>query len=323
VGRAGKVLVVLLAVAVVFVGVGLLMRLGPGVIPGSEGCTARVDGHTVDLDGEQAENAATIAAHSVRRGLPPRAASIALATAFQESKLRNLDYGDRDSVGLFQQRPSQGWGTRQQILDPAYATNRFYDALVQVEGYESMEINDAAQLVQRSGFPEAYAAHERDARALASALTGQTRPAAFSCVARHSGQAGGERLGPTGLVPDAAAVRRELEAAFGKQSLGGFQPGGVDSGHMRGSAHYEGRAIDVLERPVTPARKQHGWAVAAWSVAHADRLGIRTVIYDGRIWTAGLRSGQGWRDYRVPSSSSGDRSVLMHRDHVHVDVRDE
>ena len=94
-------------------------------------CTATVDGHTVSLDPEQAEHAGLITAIAVSRGLPARAASIALATAYQESDLRNLEGGDRDSLGLFQQRPSQGWGEPEEILDPVYATNAFYDALVQ------------------------------------------------------------------------------------------------------------------------------------------------------------------------------------------------
>ena len=109
--------------------------------------------HEVEVSGEQAENASLIAAIAIERGLPARAVSIALATAFQESKLVNIDYGDRDSLGLFQQRPSQGWGTAEEILDPVYSTNAFYDALVQVDGYEDMEITEAAQQVQRSAFP--------------------------------------------------------------------------------------------------------------------------------------------------------------------------
>src|SRR5690606_472479 len=108
------------------------------------------------------------------RELPARAASIALATAYQESQLRNIDYGDRDSLGLFQQRPSQGWGSEEEILDPAYSANAFYDALVELEGYEDMPINDAAQTVQRSGHPEAYADHETEGRLYASALTGRS-----------------------------------------------------------------------------------------------------------------------------------------------------
>ena len=107
--------------------------------------------------------------------------SIALATAFQESKLRNIDYGDRDSVGLFQQRPSQGWGSPEQLMDPDFATNAFYDELVEVDGYEELRITEAAQRVQRSGYPEAYEEHAEGARALASALTGWS-PARFTCV---------------------------------------------------------------------------------------------------------------------------------------------
>lgn len=320
--RAAKALLVLLTVAVVFVGVGVLIRSGPGILPNQQRCTAEVDGHTVSLDPDQAENAALIAAISVRRGLPPRAASIALATAYQESKIQNIDYGDRDSLGLFQQRPSQDWGTPEEILDPVYATNAFYDALVKVQDYQSMEITEAAQTVQRSGFPEAYADHEADGRALASALTGQTRPGAFSCVVRSSGGVGSQEPGPAGLTSDAAKVRRELEAAYGPQKLGGFAPEGVTTGHQQGSAHYDGRAIDIFVRPIGPVNKQRGWSMAAWAVANADRLNIQTVIFDAKIWTAGYRSNQGWREYEVSKSRSGDRQILLHRDHVHIDVRD-
>ena len=74
-------------------------------------------------------------------------------------------FGDRDSLGLFQQRPSQGWGTAEQILNPEYSTNRFYDALVKVDGYTDMDIAEAAQAVQRSAAGEAYAQHESRRRA--------------------------------------------------------------------------------------------------------------------------------------------------------------
>jgi hypothetical protein len=88
---------------------------------------------------------------------------------------------------------------------------------------------------------------------------------------------------------------------------------------MPGSAHYEGRAIDVFVRPVTVANKRRGWAIASYLVGQADRLGISTVIFDDRIWRV-ADSADGWGDYRVPGGSAGDRSVLEHRDHVHVDV---
>ena len=103
----------------------------PSLVPPVEQCQARVEGHLVELDVEQSRYAALIAAVSVQRGMPARAATIALATAYQESGLRNLEYGDRDSLGLFQQRPSHGWGSPEQILDPYHATNAFYDALAE------------------------------------------------------------------------------------------------------------------------------------------------------------------------------------------------
>jgi hypothetical protein len=299
----------------------LIDRGGVPRILDTSGCTAEVDGHTVEVDLEQAQNAALITAISVERGLPARAASIALATAYQESKLYNIDYGDRDSVGLFQQRPSQGWGSVRQLTDPVYATNAFYDALQRVDGYDSMEITVAAQEVQRSAYPDAYADHEKDGRALASALTGNS-PGSFWCDVPGDAEEVGDEIDETGLVPRATAVRRDLEARFGTLSLGGFEPGGVSSGHMEGSAHYEGRAVDVFFRPVNAENKKRGWAMASYLVANADRLDIKTIIFDDRIWRAGSWAGDGWRDYRVPSSSGGDRAILEHRDHVHVDVFD-
>jgi hypothetical protein len=320
--RLGKVVVGGLVVVLVLVGVGFLVdREGGTPFFDSHGCTAEVDGLVVDLTLEQAENAALITAIAMQRGLPARAASIALATAYQESEILNIEHGDRDSVGLFQQRPSQGWGTVEQILDPVYSTNAFYDGLVQVDGYEAMEITAAAQAVQRSAYPDAYADHEADGRALASALTGN-HEAAFWCDTPGDAEEASDRLDEAGLVPRAATVREELESVFGPLSLGGFQPGGVSSGHMDGSAHYEGRAVDVFFRPVNAANQERGWAMAHYLVAQADRLSINTIIFDDRIWRAGSRSGRGWTDYDVPSSSGGDRAILEHRDHVHVDVAD-
>ena len=318
-GGAARALLVALAVLAVVAVTGLMVYQGVGPLPDRAGCTAEVGGEVVDLSTEQAENAATIAAVGVRRQLPARAVSIALATAYQESKINNLDYGDRDSLGLFQQRPSQGWGTAEQIQDPVYAVNAFYDALVEIDGYQQMRITEAAQQVQNSGFPEAYEDHAGDARALASALTGYS-PAQFTCVARPSlDTSAAERPGGNGLTSRADEVRRDLESAFGEQSLGGFAPGGVSTGHMQGSAHYDGRAIDVFVRPVNDSNNRTGWAMAHYLVAHADRLLVDHVIFDDHIWSTDSRSEEGWRDYDPPESS-GDQAILEHRDHVHVDV---
>jgi hypothetical protein len=93
--------------------------------------------------------------------VPEQGWVVAIAAALQESGLHNLDYGDWDSLGLFQQRPSQGWGTPAQIMNPTYAATQFYRNLLAVPDWQQMTVNDAAQAVQRSGFPNAYAQHEQ------------------------------------------------------------------------------------------------------------------------------------------------------------------
>jgi hypothetical protein len=100
----------------------------------SAGCQAGSGTNAVSLDTQQASIAATIAGVAADQGLPAHAVTIAYATAMQESKLHNLDYGDRDSVGIFQQRPSEGWGPASQLKDPVYATSRFFGALTKVPG---------------------------------------------------------------------------------------------------------------------------------------------------------------------------------------------
>ncbi|CAN5900049.1 hypothetical protein BH20ACT6_BH20ACT6_01470 [soil metagenome] len=306
----------LAVLAVLVVGGVLVLREVVGPLVGEPVCTAEVDGASAVVDLEQARYAATIAAVSVRRGLPARAASIALATAYQESKIININYGDRDSLGLFQQRPSQGWGTRRQIMDPYYASNKFYAALEKVDGYDSLPIDEAAQRVQRSADGSAYAPHEGRARTLASALTGYS-PAAFSC-AIDAPSVAEQKPDGQGLTPRAQAVRQEVKLAFGDLPQGGFAPGGVRSGHQEGSAHYDGRAVDFFVRPVSEANNRRGWALAHFLVAQAARMSITTVIFDDRIWTA-ARSDQGWREYDE-GSGSGDPTVRQHLDHVHVDV---
>ncbi|MEX0427581.1 hypothetical protein AB3X52_08125 [Nocardioides sp. DS6] len=234
------------------------------LLPDPEVCTASVDGHSAELDPEQAENAALITGVAVKRGLPARAATIALATAMQESKLYNLTSGDRDSLGLFQQRPSQGWGTERQILDPVHATNAFYDALVRIDGYETMVITEAAQKVQRSGYPEAYAAHEPDARVLASALTGWS-PHAFACrLDDPSAGAGKPRV-----------LRKDVTGLFGA---------------LVGAVSQRGRQVTITV-PSGRSQDVHGWAMTSYVAAQAQRLGVRALEYDGRRWTTGKDGG--------------------------------
>ncbi|MBB6546907.1 C40 family peptidase [Nonomuraea rubra] len=131
---------------------------------------------TLALDVEQQTHTALIVQVALERGLPARAAVIAVATALQESQLRNLRYGHLDSLGLFQQRPSQGWGTTEQILDPRYATSTFYERLAKVPRWEQLPLTRAAQAVQRSAFPDAYAQWEPLAQHTVDTLTGACVP---------------------------------------------------------------------------------------------------------------------------------------------------
>ena len=223
-------------------------RAGDEAAPLATGCT--VPGSDVTVTTEQAANAATIAAVARSRGLPLRATVIALATAQQESRLRNLDYGDRDSLGLFQQRPSQGWGTEAQVQDPVYAAGIFLDRLVQVPGWETGRLTEVAQTVQRSGFPEAYQPWEPMATALAGALAATT-PTALSCGFSPA-PAGVSVADRTAVVADAA--RREAGA-----------PTVEDDG-----------AVSIAGA---------GWPEATWAVAHAERLQLGEVVMDGWRWT--------------------------------------
>lgn len=139
-------------------------------------CT--IAGSSLTVTAEQVTNARTIAEVAHARGLPDRAIVIALATAQQESRLRNLDYGDRDSLGLFQQRPSAGWGTDAQVQDPVYAAGQFYDHLVLVPDWETGRLTKIAQKVQLSGYPEAYSQWETMATEMVHALNSD----AFACT---------------------------------------------------------------------------------------------------------------------------------------------
>lgn len=171
---AGLIAITLIAAAVAG---GLWLRRSNPPPPSCRVSSATTT-YTLDLD--QASGSTTIAAVGKRLGLPDHAVTVALAAALQESQLHNLPYGDRDSLGLFQQRPSQGWGTATEIQTPSYAAAAFFRALTRVDGWEALPITVAAQRVQRSGAPTAYAQWEPEARALAIALTGESA-AGLSC----------------------------------------------------------------------------------------------------------------------------------------------
>ncbi|MFF7647355.1 NlpC/P60 family protein [Streptomyces canus] len=138
------------------------------ILDGASGKNVHIKG--LDLPAEQVPNAQTIVAAGLSLDVPKKGQIIALATAMQESRLRNLNYGDRDSLGLFQQRPSQGWGSAQQISDPVYASEQFYKHLLKVDGWQQMTVTQAAQAVQKSGLPDAHAQWENLATALQDSI---------------------------------------------------------------------------------------------------------------------------------------------------------
>ncbi|MEU8335673.1 hypothetical protein [Micromonospora tulbaghiae] len=136
---------------------------GDKLIPhGVQGEQARID-----LNDEQTKNVKAIIAATKKAGMDERAAVVSIATALQESKLENLghlgDRNDHDSQGLFQQRPSSGWGTVEQITDPEYSTTAFLKGLKQVDGWQDMPLTKAAQTVQVSAYPDHYAQWEKQA----------------------------------------------------------------------------------------------------------------------------------------------------------------
>ena len=165
--------------------------------------------HNSDMtwDTEQVHNAATIISVGMSTGVPVRGWIVALAAAMQESQLVNLpDLGDAnnaDSLGLFQERPSQGWGTPDQIMDPVYSSSKFFEHLLGVPGWQTMTVAQAAQAVERSALPDAYSAWESDATQLVSAITGMADPSGAVSVLCGGGGGGPVSL-PSGwsLPPD-------------------------------------------------------------------------------------------------------------------------
>lgn len=143
--------------------------------------------------------------------------------------------------------------------------------------------------------------------------------ASISCTYEPWTKTESQTLEESGLTQRAEEMRARIKNVFGKIPYGGYEPGGVSTGHIPGSAHYEGRAIDYFFRPIdNPQKKEAGWRLAQWAVAHAGELMINTVIYDDKIWTR-QSSWLGWRDYEHPSGAT-DNPILRHLDHVHIDV---
>jgi hypothetical protein len=225
------------------------------------GCLVRGAGFDVPLSTSQAGIAATIAGVASDRALPVRAVTIAYAAALQESDLENLPYGDRDSVGVFQQRPSQGWGTRAELLNPVYATTKFFAALAAIPGYQRLPIYRAAQDVQRSADGYAYSQYSSQGAAMAAGFAGWSGRSTWCWYG--SGITGKSKL---------AAADQGLKTAFGPLRTGHF---GDPIMTVRVASH----AI--------------GWSVAVWLVTHASSYRISTVRFGGYQWTA-AQGQRGW-----------------------------
>lgn len=257
-----RVLTGLFAIAIllglgVYVAAQRFQREIPIDIPIGRACEVRTDAGVVSLAADQMANAATIAAVGISRQLPDHAVVVALATAMQESELFNLSGGDRDSVGLFQQRPSQGWGSVENISDPRYAANAFYNSLERVRGWQDLRVTEAAQAVQRSAFPEAYDKWVDEAMVLTEALAGQAS-GAVSCT----------RIGDPANRGDAAAValRDGLAADWGGV---GMTPG-----------------ADRASLAVAADGARTAWQYAHWLVAHSAAHGVEQVRYEDQAWDA-------------------------------------
>jgi hypothetical protein len=280
---AGCAVLLVLAAAAAFAvieGPTLLHRYGDGLFSSSR-CTVTIDGASSTLTAEQADNAALIAATALRRELPAHAVTVALAAAMQESDLRNLDYGDRDSVGLFQQRPSQGWGTVEQIRDPRFAANSFYDHLKEVAGWQQLPVTEAAQAVQRSGHPLGYADHEADARLWARALTGEVPFGAVTCSLPS-------------VKADPAAARSfadRVSGDFGSRVVVTIEPESDGATAVRVSSGEQ----SVLD------------AAATWSIVVASGRPVADVTLCDRRW---VRAGEAW-EVSTPATSGCTQAVVV------------
>lgn len=319
----------------------------------------------------QARNAKTIVAVGEQMNVPAQGIIIALATASQESAFRMLANdgtdkrlrpeqkdvsrslqfpndgvgNDHGSVNMFQQQ-YPWWGTLEELMDPQRAAMKFYERLLKLQGWESMPVTVAAQTVQGSAFPDAYAQHEVMARRIYAEHqgAGESAPALPESSNTQVGANGSSPVAAgkdvlcgsgtaldcpastdtavvnaeKGLTPDALRVIRCLAKEFGPRTWStiGDRPASVDRDHQ------EGRAVDAMVENYTSAEgKALGQRMADWVVAHADALGVKYVIWDAKIWT---RQGDGvgkpgsWGPYTHPDGNTND--TVAHRDHVHVSV---
>jgi hypothetical protein len=298
---------------------------------------------------------------AVQRGLPGKATLIALMTALVESDLQNLTYGDADSVGLFQQRPTAGWGSAGQIMDPHYAAEAFFGGstppsppgLVDISGWPSMALGDAAQAVQVSAFPDRYAVREQEAREIAAAagidIDRSGNPYAGRAGAPPPGsaneglqqddncqQGGGVVNGQpvNGVWPEEQATVTDPSGTGGKvtprtaawvgearRNLGTVSLSCWDAHAWNPTSdHPRGKACDVMvgadARKSAPT-KARGDQIANWAIKTAAQTGVHYVIWYGKIWSA--RRGT-WIPYNGGGVYDPSDATGGHFDHVHVSL---
>ncbi|MFE9242593.1 hypothetical protein [Nocardiopsis sp. NPDC006938] len=247
------------------------------------GCRLQLAEGRYDMEITQAANAATVGGVAFSRDLPEEAVTVAFATVWQESTFYNVEYGDRDSLGLFQQRPSQEWGEPEEILDPVYSSRSFYDELVEVGGWEDLPVYEAAQSVQRSAHGFAYDQHEDLSADMAEAFGGRGGGMVTCWFDEETVEA--LRTGEA----DVAGAQEEMARVFG---------------------------TDPAELPVPegeqPRTGDLGWAMAQWAVVHAEGYGITSVTYGDQRWRAsdGMDGAQAWTEIGDRDQDTGGRVVL-------------
>lgn len=246
--------------------------------PPEPGCRLDLSNGRFDMEHEQARNAATVGGVAFSRDLPTQAVTIAYATVWQESRFYNIEYGDRDSLGLFQQRPSQEWGDPEEVMDPVYSSQAFYDELTEVHNWERMPVYEAAQQVQHSADGFAYDQHEALSERMAVTL-------------------GGENGG-------------QVTCWFDQETVESLQNGEADTaGAEEAMAEVFGTDPAELPPEEEPTHGDLGWAMAMWAVVHAEEYGLSSVTYENMRWQAsdGLNDGQAWTEVE---DDTGGRVVL-------------
>jgi hypothetical protein len=291
-------LLVVLVVASILAGLGiwLLHKLGGISLFNTAQCVATANNESYTYDLQQMQNASTIAAVGVKLGVPSYGIEIAEATARQESKFYNVTGGSYDSLGLFQQRPSQGWGTSSEIMDTTYSSTAFYNALLKVANWQSLALTVAAQDVQHSAYPDAYAAHADEGKVLTSAFTG-TAGAALTCTLdgpTFSAQA----TGSSGLTTLGQSVVADAQKQWGSASVE----------DVSGSARTFSLAVPSSLSGTDATRR--GWAYANWAVAKAEALGITQVGYDGKTWSSSNNSNS-WQTATATDAPTGRVILTM------------